>query len=64
MQQWNILSSHTYLTNILDSEEVKKKTIPLTGLGVLQGCEMLRILHCLDKRLTNGGKIILNSDTN
>jgi hypothetical protein len=27
-------------------------------LGGLYGCEMLRIPHCLDNRLTDGGKII------
>jgi hypothetical protein len=30
----------------------KEKAIPVTGLGGLQGCEMLRIPHCLDNRLT------------
>jgi hypothetical protein len=24
----------------------------------LQGCDMLRILHCLDSRLTDGGKVV------
>jgi hypothetical protein len=32
--------------------------IPVTGLGGLRGCEMLRILHCLDNRLTDGGKVV------
>jgi hypothetical protein len=31
------------------------KAIPLTGLGDLQGCEMLRLVLFLDSRLTCGG---------
>jgi hypothetical protein len=34
------------------------KAIPVTGLGGLQGCEMLKIPHCLDNRLTDGGKFV------
>jgi hypothetical protein len=30
----------------------------VTCLGGLQGCEMLRIPHCLDNRLTDGGKVV------
>jgi hypothetical protein len=29
----------------------------VTGRGGLWGCEMLRIPHCLDSRLTDGGKV-------
>jgi hypothetical protein len=36
----------------------KSKPIPITGRGSLQGCEMLRIPHCLDNRLTDGGKVV------
>jgi hypothetical protein len=32
------------------------KAIPVTGRGGLYGCEMLRILHFLDNRLTDGGE--------
>jgi hypothetical protein len=32
------------------------KTIPVTGLGGLWVCEMLRIPHCLDNRFTDAGK--------
>jgi hypothetical protein len=35
----------------------KEKVIPVTGLGGLYGCEMLRIPHCLDNRFTDGGKV-------
>jgi hypothetical protein len=31
---------------------------PVTGRGGLEGCEMLRIPHCLDGRLTDGGKVV------
>jgi hypothetical protein len=35
--------------------EVKRKAIPVTSLGSLQGCEPSRNHHCLDNRLTEGG---------
>jgi hypothetical protein len=34
------------------------KAIPVTGLGGLYGCEMLRISHCLDNRLTVNCEIL------
>jgi hypothetical protein len=34
------------------------KAIPVKGLGGLLGYEMLRIPHCLDNRLTDGGKVV------
>jgi hypothetical protein len=34
------------------NNESKKKTIPVTGREDLQVCEMLRIPHCIDNRLT------------
>jgi hypothetical protein len=34
------------------------KAIPVTGLGGLKGCEMIRIPHCVDNRLTDGGKVV------
>jgi hypothetical protein len=34
------------------------KSVPVTGLGGLQGCEMLRIPHCLGNRLIDGGKVV------
>jgi hypothetical protein len=36
----------------------KSKAIRVTGRGGLQGCEMLRIKHFLDNRLTDGGKVV------
>jgi hypothetical protein len=38
--------------------KVKKKAIPITDFGGLWGCEILRISHCLDNRLTDGGKVV------
>jgi hypothetical protein len=34
------------------------KALPVTGRGDLLGCEMLRIPHFLDIRLTDGGKVV------
>jgi hypothetical protein len=34
------------------------KAIPVTGLGGLCGCEMLRVPHCLDNRLTVNCEIL------
>jgi hypothetical protein len=40
------------------SKVKKKKAIPVTGRGGLYGYEMLRIPHCLDYRLIDGGQIV------
>jgi hypothetical protein len=34
------------------------KYIPITGRGGLWGCQILRIPHCLDSRLTDGDKFV------
>jgi hypothetical protein len=34
------------------------KAIPVGGRGGLPGCEKLRITHCSDSRLTDGGKVV------
>jgi hypothetical protein len=34
------------------------KAIIVTGHGGLLGCEMLRIPHCLENRLTDGGEVV------
>jgi hypothetical protein len=39
----------------------KSKAISVTVRGDLCGCEMLRIRHCLDNRLTDGGKVVSRS---
>jgi hypothetical protein len=36
----------------------KSKAIPVTDRGGLWGCETLRIPHCLDNRLIDGGKVV------
>jgi hypothetical protein len=43
-------------TQALTEMSKKGKTIPVTGRGGLEGCEMLSITYCVDKRLTDGGK--------
>jgi hypothetical protein len=42
----------------INSMFIKSKATPVTGLEGLQGCEMLRIPHCLDKRITDGDEIV------
>jgi hypothetical protein len=37
----------------------KSKVVPVTGREGLKGCEMLRIRHCLDNRLIDGGKVVI-----
>jgi hypothetical protein len=37
---------------------LEMQTIPVTGRGGIQGCEMLRIRHCLDNRLTAGSNSV------
>jgi hypothetical protein len=37
---------------------IKNQVIPVTDRGDLQGCETSRIRHCLDSRLTDGGKVV------
>jgi hypothetical protein len=47
-----------YTTHKLLYEVKKSKAIIVTGRGGLQDCEMLRIPHCVDNRLTDGGKAV------
>jgi hypothetical protein len=51
---------HCFLQiNTIDLIKVKKsKAIPVTGRRGLWGCEVLRIPHSLDSRLTDGGKVV------
>jgi hypothetical protein len=44
--------------SFLVTTESKSKDILVTGLGGLYGCEMLRIPHCLDNRLTVNCEIL------
>jgi hypothetical protein len=38
--------------------ESKSEAIPVAGRGGLNVCEMLRVLLCLDSRLTNSGNVV------
>jgi hypothetical protein len=40
------------------SKKKKSEAIPVAGRGGLKGVEMLRISHCLDNRLIDGGKVV------
>jgi hypothetical protein len=71
MEKWKFLTRTSTPRSGLQSQPVaistmlprlihkilKSKAIPLTRRGGLYGCEMLRISHCLDNRLTDGSKI-------
>jgi hypothetical protein len=41
------------------SHKPKSKAISVTGSGVLYGYEMLRIPHCLENRVADGGKVVI-----
>jgi hypothetical protein len=51
-QEIHLLSVDIELVKVMN---IKCKAIPVTGRGGLYGCNMLRIPHCLDNRLTDGG---------
>jgi hypothetical protein len=36
----------------------ESKVIPVTGHGGPQGCEMLRLPHFIDNRLTDGSEVV------
>jgi hypothetical protein len=44
--------------NLYKSKKSERKAIPVTGRGGLEGCEMLRIPHCIDSRLTVNCEIL------
>jgi hypothetical protein len=37
---------------------IRSEAIPVAGHRGLQGCEIFRIPHCLDNRLTDDGEVI------
>jgi hypothetical protein len=53
-----IINNNNYKGHITHNEKTKNKAVPVTGRGGLWGCEMLRILHCLDNRLTVNCEIL------
>jgi hypothetical protein len=44
--------------NFTANDKKKVKLSPMVGLRGLYGCEILRIPHCLDNRLTDGGEVV------
>jgi hypothetical protein len=54
-----VITQHKCIQNVvLKTFVLFLFVVPVTGRGGLQGCEMLRIQHCLDNRLTDGGKVV------
>jgi hypothetical protein len=41
-----------------DARNSSKVKLSVTGRGGLQGYDMLRITHCLDTRLIDGGEVV------
>jgi hypothetical protein len=37
---------------------LQSKAVPVTGCCGPYNCEMLRITHCLDSRLADGGEVV------
>jgi hypothetical protein len=56
MQFSEIMCSVTYLQKYKSKK--KSKAIPVTRRGGLSFCEMLRIPHCQDNRLIDGGDVV------
>jgi hypothetical protein len=54
----NVSSSGSSRSSSSSSSKGKVKDIPVTGRGGPYGCERLRLPHYLDKRLTDGGKVV------
>jgi hypothetical protein len=48
-----VLDTKTY-----EYETVSRKVTSNLGRGALYGCEMLRISHYLNNRVTDGGKVV------
>jgi hypothetical protein len=52
------VEAYVYVSWEVRTSPTKNKAIFVTGRAGLYGCEMLRIPHCLDNRLTGGGKFV------
>jgi hypothetical protein len=46
------------LEGLREARITPSKAFPISGRGGLYGCKILRILHCLDSRLIDGGKVV------
>jgi hypothetical protein len=46
------------ISKVIKTKVKKGKTIPVTGHGGQQGCEMSRLPHFLDNQLTDGGEVV------
>jgi hypothetical protein len=60
ISQINKVAHFSYMVekNCFTEIFILKKAISVTGCGGLQGCDMLRIPHCLENLLTDGGKFV------
>jgi hypothetical protein len=54
-KKYNLIYNAQYAYNLIN---FKAKLSPVTGCRGLSGCEMLRIPHCLDSRLIDGGEVV------
>jgi hypothetical protein len=52
------VSNNTEIFEYEKSKKAKGKSIPVTGRGGPYGCEMLRLPHFLDNRLTDDGEVV------
>jgi hypothetical protein len=58
-QHWHNTGQKMTCEGYLHSNKVKSKATPVTSHGGPYGCEMSRLPHFLDSRLTDGGEISL-----
>jgi hypothetical protein len=63
MTEWHKLTNNTITVKIWNLRaryplEPHGKTIPVTGCGDPQGCEISRLPHFLDNQLTDGGTVV------
>jgi hypothetical protein len=56
--EFNVHALQMRIVFLCTKVKKKSKAIPVTGRGGLLGCEMLRIPHCLDNRLTVNCEIL------
>jgi hypothetical protein len=54
----NLENSEFQTVLIYNPVDKRGKTIPVTGCGGSQDCEMSRLPHFLDNRLTDGGEVV------